>query len=161
MARRDEGEYPSWVFDRGATKPDGFLLENPPGGRSFGCGRRWLGRHSPLRGCSALAALPTSKIPRRSTSRNFQTGSRRDDAHLIRREPEREVAGVMLDEEADEPLMRAERRAMDTQGRLVKTSRKMRELLQREIGNPTKQTFLALFSGFNLLALYLHFFASR
>ena len=31
----------------------------------------------------------------------------RDDAHLIRREPEREVARVMLDEEADEPLMRA------------------------------------------------------
>ena len=33
----------------------------------------------------------------------------RDDAHLIRREPEREVAGVMLDEEADDPLLRAER----------------------------------------------------
>ena len=27
MARRDEGEYSSWVFDRGATKPGGFLLE--------------------------------------------------------------------------------------------------------------------------------------
>ena len=39
----------------------------------------------------------------------------RDDAHLIRREPEREVAGVMFDEEADEPLMRAEQRAMDAQ----------------------------------------------
>jgi RNA polymerase sigma factor (sigma-70 family) len=38
-----------------------------------------------------------------------------DHAHLIRREPEREVARVMLDEEADEPLMRAERRAMDAQ----------------------------------------------
>jgi hypothetical protein len=37
----------------------------------------------------------------------------RDDAHLFRREPEREIAGVMLDEEADELLMRAERRAMD------------------------------------------------
>ena len=36
----------------------------------------------------------------------------RDDAHLIRREPEREVARVMLDEEADEPLMRAERRSI-------------------------------------------------
>ena len=44
----------------------------------------------------------------------------RDDAHLIRREPEREVAGVMLDEEADEPLVRAERRAMDAQRRLVR-----------------------------------------
>src|SRR5579863_5658917 len=72
---RDEGEYPSWVFDRGATKPAGCLLENPPGGRSFGCGPRWLRRHSPQRGCSALAALPTSKFPRRSTPRNFQTGS--------------------------------------------------------------------------------------
>ena len=36
----------------------------------------------------------------------------RDDAHLIGREPEREVARVMLDEEADEPLVRAEWRAM-------------------------------------------------
>ena len=63
---RDEGEHPSWVFDRGATKPAGSLLENPsaaaealadkPGGGSFVCGPRWLGRHSPLRGCSSLAA---------------------------------------------------------------------------------------------------------
>ena len=44
----------------------------------------------------------------------------RDDAHLIRREPEREVARVMFDEKADEPLMRAERRAMDAQRRLVR-----------------------------------------
>ena len=44
----------------------------------------------------------------------------RDDAHLIRREPEREVARVMLDEKADEPLMRAERRAMDAERRLVR-----------------------------------------
>jgi len=43
----------------------------------------------------------------------------RDDAHLIRREPEREVTGVMLDEEADEALVRAERRALDAQRRLV------------------------------------------
>jgi len=50
----------------------------------------------------------------------------RDDAHLIRREPEREVARVMLDEEADEALMRAERRAMDARRRLLETSRKMR-----------------------------------
>ena len=41
----------------------------------------------------------------------------RDDAHLVGREPEREVARVMLDEEADEPLVRAERRAMDAQRR--------------------------------------------
>ena len=35
-----------------------------------------------------------------------------DDAHLIRRKPEREVAGVMLDQEADEAFVRAERRAL-------------------------------------------------
>ena len=86
MARRDEREYPPWVFDRGATKPGGFLLENPSavacwamagksGRGSFVCGPRWLGRHSPLRGYSSLAALPTPKIPRRNTPRNFQTGS--------------------------------------------------------------------------------------
>ncbi len=86
MARRGEGEYLSWVFDRGATKPGGFLLENlppspfglwrdKPGGGSFACGPRWLGRHSPLWGYSSLASLPTAKIPRRSNPRNFQTGS--------------------------------------------------------------------------------------
>jgi len=43
MARRDEGEYPTTVFDREVTKPDGPFLENPPGGGSFGRGGRWLG----------------------------------------------------------------------------------------------------------------------
>ena len=43
-----------------------------------------------------------------------------DDAHLVRREPEREVAGVMLDQEADEAFVRAERRAMDAERRLVR-----------------------------------------
>ncbi len=75
MARRDEGAYPSWVFDRGATKPDGLLRENPTGGGSFVRGLRWLGPYSPLRGCSDLAALAAAKIPRRSTPRSFQTGS--------------------------------------------------------------------------------------
>ena len=42
---------------------------------------------------------------------------KRDDAHLVGREPEREVARVMLDEKTDEPLVRAERRAMDAAGR--------------------------------------------
>ena len=65
MARRDEGEYPLWIFDRGATKPDGSLPENPPGGGSFARGLCCLGRHSPLWGCSGLAALATVKIPRR------------------------------------------------------------------------------------------------
>lgn len=32
-------------------------------------------RYSPLRGCSARSASPQIKIPRRSTARNFQTGS--------------------------------------------------------------------------------------
>ena len=41
------------------------------------------------------------------------------DAHLLGREPEREVAGVMLDEEADETLVRAERRAVDAERRLL------------------------------------------
>jgi predicted metal-dependent hydrolase len=76
MARRDEGEYPL-IFDRGVTKPGGLLRENPPGGGSFASGRRWLGHYSPLRGCSGLAALVRDKIPRRSTPRNFQTGSNR------------------------------------------------------------------------------------
>ena len=49
--------------------------ENPPGGGSFARGLRWLGRYSPLRGCSDLAVLATAKIPRRSAVRNFQTGS--------------------------------------------------------------------------------------
>jgi hypothetical protein len=35
------------------------------------------------------------------------------DAHLLGREPEREIAGVMLDQEFDETFVRAERRAMN------------------------------------------------
>src|SRR2546421_11414780 len=55
--------------------PDGLFHKNPPGGGSFGRVPRWLGRHSPLRGCSDLAALATTEIPRRSAPRSFQTGS--------------------------------------------------------------------------------------
>ena len=76
MARRDEEEYPSWIFDRGATKPDGLWRENPPGGGSFARRLRWFVPYSPLRGCSELAALPAAKIPRRSAPRNFQPGSK-------------------------------------------------------------------------------------
>ena len=43
----------------------------------------------------------------------------RQDADLFGREPEREIAGVMLDQEADETFVRAERRAMDAERRLV------------------------------------------
>ena len=71
-----QGRIPAAVSDRGATKPAGLFLENPPGGGSFVRGLRWLGRYSPLRGCSSLAALATAKIPRRRTPRNFQTGSK-------------------------------------------------------------------------------------
>src|SRR3989441_11173447 len=79
MARRDERAYPPAVCDRGATKPDGLLPENPPGGGSFVRGRRWLVPYSPLRGCAELAALATAKIPRRSAPRSFQTGSKGRD----------------------------------------------------------------------------------
>jgi len=75
MAGRDEGEYPSWVFDCGATKRDGLGRENPAGGGSFGFGLRWLGRYSPLRGCFVRSASPKTKIPSRSTLPGFQTGS--------------------------------------------------------------------------------------
>jgi hypothetical protein len=51
--------------DRGATKPDGLLRENPPGGESFARGLRRLVPYSPLRGCSELASLSTAKILRR------------------------------------------------------------------------------------------------
>ena len=44
----------------------------------------------------------------------------REDADLFGREPEREVAGVMLDQETDETLVCTERRAMDAQRRLVR-----------------------------------------
>ena len=43
----------------------------------------------------------------------------REDADLFGREPEREVAGVMLDEEADETFVRAERRAVNAERRLL------------------------------------------
>src|SRR6266545_3914872 len=82
MARRDEGASPQWGCDRGATKPAGRFRENPPGGWSFACGQHWLGRHSPLRGCSDLAALAAAKIPRRRTQRNFQTGSK-DNVQVV------------------------------------------------------------------------------
>jgi hypothetical protein len=76
MARRDEGEYPSWICDREATKPDGHFRENPPGGGPFAWDLCWLGRQSPLWGCSDLAALVPAKISRRRAPCNFQTGSK-------------------------------------------------------------------------------------
>src|SRR5256885_16654996 len=85
MARRDEGGYPPAVSDREATKPAGPFRENPPGGGSFAGGLRWPGPYSPLRGCADLAASATTKIPRRRTLRNFQTGSERVPSILLQR----------------------------------------------------------------------------
>ena len=64
MARRDEEDTRSGTSNRGATPPASLSRENPPGGGPFARGRHWLGRHSPLRGCSDLPALATAKIPR-------------------------------------------------------------------------------------------------
>ncbi len=69
------GSIPQRGCDRGATKSDCFLRENPSGGGSFGRIRRLLGPYSPLRGSSVLAALAAAKFPRRRTPRSFQTGS--------------------------------------------------------------------------------------
>jgi hypothetical protein len=77
MARRDEGaSRPAARYDRGPTKPDGLLRENPPGGESFARGLRWLVPYSPLRGCSELAVLAPVKILRRRPPPNFKTGSK-------------------------------------------------------------------------------------
>ncbi len=76
MARRDWGTYPTALWNRGATKPDGLFRVNPSGGGSFARGRRWLGHHSPPRALrAAKAALAAAKISRRRTPRSFQTGS--------------------------------------------------------------------------------------
>ena len=42
-----------------------------------------------------------------------------ENAHLFGRQPEREIAGVMLDQESDETFVRAERRAMNADRNLV------------------------------------------
>jgi len=47
---------------------------------------------------------------------------RREDPTCSGRQPEREVAGVMLDEKTDEPLVRPQRRAMMHKRRLVRVS---------------------------------------
>jgi len=83
MARRDEGEYPWWIFDGVATKPEGLWRENPPGGRSFGRSRRWLGPPSPLRGLAGLAVSAAAKIPFRGTPPIFQTGSNGDETFKL------------------------------------------------------------------------------
>jgi hypothetical protein len=42
-----------------------------------------------------------------------------EDAHLFGREPEREITGVMLDQESDEPFMCSQWRAMNADRNLV------------------------------------------
>src|SRR5580765_4876080 len=81
LARRDERAYPAAVCKRGATQPDGLSRENPPGGGSFVWGLCWLSPYSPLRGCSGFAALAATKIPCRTTPRNFQSGSKPPPSH--------------------------------------------------------------------------------
>ncbi len=73
----------------------------------------------------------------------------RDDAHLVRRKPEREVARVMLDEEADETLMRAERRRFQPRGFLDRATANFRNsLAARPGGRCLGQTATILRSGF-------------
>ena len=52
-----------------------FSSKTLRGGVAFGLGLRCRERHSPLWGCSVRSASPQSKIPSRSTTRNFKTGS--------------------------------------------------------------------------------------
>ena len=74
--RREEGADPGWsVTDeqrrRRAVSPKTLratvLLDG---------GRRWLGPHSPLWGCSGLAAWATTRIPRRRSPPRFRSGSK-------------------------------------------------------------------------------------
>ena len=64
---------------------------------------------------SARTMLP--RILERWPLRNSRTPPRHrlSDSHLFRSEPQRELTGVMLDQKANEPLVRAQRRAMDAQ----------------------------------------------
>jgi hypothetical protein len=68
----DEGASPKWGCDRGATKPEGLLRENPAGGGCFVRSLRWLGTQSPLREFSRLSASPAPKTSRRGTPRIFR-----------------------------------------------------------------------------------------
>ena len=74
--RREEGADPGWsVTDeqrrRRAVSPKtlraAVLLDS---------GRRWLGPHSPLWGCSGLAAWAATRIPRRRSPPRFRSGSK-------------------------------------------------------------------------------------
>src|SRR6266849_6425352 len=69
-ARGHHGATPKAFASR--AKPDGLFRESPPGGGSFVRGRRWLGRHSPLRGAArGHCALAAAKTSRRRSSRSL------------------------------------------------------------------------------------------
>ena len=84
------------------------MFENPPSGGSFGCGLRWLGRHSPLRGCSALAAAPLvilrQALKRQRVDSGLWPGSRKGNEFLnetvrgeVESAPEINFAGGTID----------------------------------------------------------------
>ena len=74
MARRDEGGYPQRSLTEEQRRQMALSAKTLRAARSFGVGRRWLDRPSPLRGCSGLAAWANPKIPHRRTPPHFQTG---------------------------------------------------------------------------------------
>jgi len=65
MARREEGEYPLWVFAQRITPPENLCHLNPKGVVYFSRLRCWLSSQSPLWGFSCLAALDAAKITSR------------------------------------------------------------------------------------------------
>jgi len=77
MARRDEGGYPQRSLTEEQRSQMALPTKTLRAAQPFGVGRRWLDRHSPLRGCSALAAWANTKIPHRRTPPNCQTGLHR------------------------------------------------------------------------------------
>ena len=74
LARRNEGEYPSWVFDRGVTKPDSLARKNPLNGGVFR--RESFAVVAVMARCgdtpATSASLPT-KTPRRRTASILKT----------------------------------------------------------------------------------------
>src|ERR1017187_3704638 len=78
------------------------------------------------------AQLFASEVARRAQPGLFQSSQNllpvfvellrnRNDPHLLRREPEREVAARVLDEDAEEPFERAEDRAVEDDGALLRS----------------------------------------
>src|SRR5436305_10393977 len=83
-----------------------------------------LGRPDPL--ADRLVRLrdvdPVTGASKRLADRSRRLEMRladRQDPHLHGRDPERERAGVVLGEDADEPLERAEERAVDDEDRVL------------------------------------------